>query len=186
MKECGATEVTGREGGILQRRNLQKEAQNLCMCQSLSRVWLSATPRTIARQAPLSMEFSRQAYMSGQPLPSLKDLPDPGTEPWSPALQQSHHGSPKSMWKSPQILNESLTVHTGCKIPWSPQRRDFPDGPAGKTLHSQCRGPGLLPGQGTRPHTPQRGSCGRQQKSPHATVKTWCSQVKKKIVHWGK
>ena len=33
------------------------------------------------------MEFSRQAYWSGLPFPSPRNLPDPGTEPGSPALQ---------------------------------------------------------------------------------------------------
>jgi len=33
------------------------------------------------------MEFSRQEYWSGLPLPSPEDLPDPGVEPGSPALQ---------------------------------------------------------------------------------------------------
>ena len=33
------------------------------------------------------MEFSRQEYWSGLPLPSLGDLPQPGIEPESPALQ---------------------------------------------------------------------------------------------------
>ena len=46
-----------------------------------------ATPWTVARQAPLSMEFSRQEYWSALPFPSPGDLPDPGIEPWSPALQ---------------------------------------------------------------------------------------------------
>ena len=31
--------------------------------------------------------FSRQEYWSGLPFPSPGDLPDPGIEPWSPALQ---------------------------------------------------------------------------------------------------
>ena len=35
-----------------------------------------ATPRTVARQAPLSMAFSRQGYWSGLPFPSPGDLPD--------------------------------------------------------------------------------------------------------------
>ena len=48
----------------------------------------SATPWTVACQAPLSMEFSRQEYWSGLPFPSLGDLPDPGIEPESPALQK--------------------------------------------------------------------------------------------------
>ena len=43
--------------------------------------------RTIAHQAPLSMEFSRQEYWSGLPCPSPGDLSDPGIEPGSPALQ---------------------------------------------------------------------------------------------------
>ena len=47
----------------------------------------SATPWTAARQAPLSMEFSRQEYWSGLPCPSSGDLPKPGIEPGSPTLQ---------------------------------------------------------------------------------------------------
>ena len=46
-----------------------------------------ATPWTVAHQAPLPMEFSRQAYWSGLPFPPPGDLPDPGIEPRSPALQ---------------------------------------------------------------------------------------------------
>ena len=46
-----------------------------------------ATPWTVARQAPLSMGFSRQEYWSGLPFPSPGDLPDPGIKPRSPALQ---------------------------------------------------------------------------------------------------
>ena len=55
--------------------------------KSLSRVWLFATPWTVAHQAPPSMGFSRQEYWSGLPFPSPGDLPDPGIEPRSPALQ---------------------------------------------------------------------------------------------------
>ena len=44
------------------------------------------TPWTGARQAPLSMEFSRQEYWSGLPFPSQGDLPEPGLKPGSPAL----------------------------------------------------------------------------------------------------
>ena len=44
-------------------------------------------PWTVARQAPPSMGFSRQDYWNGLPFPSPGDLPDPGTEPRSPALQ---------------------------------------------------------------------------------------------------
>ena len=49
--------------------------------QSLSHVQLFATPQTIAHQAPLSIELSRQEYWSGFPSPSAGDLPDPGIGP---------------------------------------------------------------------------------------------------------
>ena len=55
-------------------------------CVVLSHVRLSATPWTVACQAPLSMEFSRQEYQSGLPFPPPGHLPDPGIEPVSPAL----------------------------------------------------------------------------------------------------
>jgi len=57
-----------------------------CVCQSLSRVPLFATPWNVAHQALLSMGFSRQEYWSGLPFPSPRDLPYPGIKPWSPAL----------------------------------------------------------------------------------------------------
>ena len=53
----------------------------------LSRVRLFATPWTVAYQASPSMGFSRQAYWNGLPFPSPGDLPNPGIEPESPALQ---------------------------------------------------------------------------------------------------
>ena len=55
--------------------------------KSLSRVRLFATSWTVAYQAPQSMGFSRHEYWSGLPFPSPGDLPDPGIEPRSPALQ---------------------------------------------------------------------------------------------------
>ena len=63
--------------------------------KSLNRVWLSATLWTVARQAPLSMRFSRQEYWSGLPFSSPGDLPDPGIELRSPALlANSLHSEP--------------------------------------------------------------------------------------------
>ena len=55
--------------------------------KSLSRVQLFATLWTVAYQAPPSMGFSRQECWSGLPFPSPGDLPNPGIEPGSPALQ---------------------------------------------------------------------------------------------------
>ena len=55
--------------------------------KSLSRVRLFASLWTVAYQSPQSLEFSRQKNWSGLPFPSPGDLPDPGIEPRSPALQ---------------------------------------------------------------------------------------------------
>ena len=55
-----------------------------CVCaQSLSHVQLFVAPRTIAPQAPLSMEFSKQEYWSWLPFPTPGDLPNRGMEPAS-------------------------------------------------------------------------------------------------------
>ena len=68
---------------------------------SLSCVQLFATPWTVVHQALPSMGFSRQEYWSGLPFPSPGELPDPGIEPGSPALQagalpSEPPGKPKS------------------------------------------------------------------------------------------
>ena len=57
--------------------------RGLCACvlSCFSLVWLFSTLYTIAHQAPLSMGFSRQEYLSGLPFPSPGNLPDPGIEP---------------------------------------------------------------------------------------------------------
>ena len=59
----------------------------LLLLSHFSRTWLCVTPWTVARQAPLSMGFSRQEHWSGLPCPRPGDLPNPGMEPGSPALQ---------------------------------------------------------------------------------------------------
>ena len=55
--------------------------------KSLSRLQLSATEWTVAYKAPLPMGFPRQEYWSRLPFPSPGDLPHPGIELGSPALQ---------------------------------------------------------------------------------------------------
>ena len=52
---------------------------------------LFVTPWTVAPQAPLSMEFSRQEYWTGLPFSSPGDLPDLRIEPRCPALQADYH-----------------------------------------------------------------------------------------------
>ena len=66
---------------------MKKHSTLVIVSYVLSHVILFVTLWTVSRQAPLSLEFSRQEYWSGLPFPSPGDLPDPGTEPGSPALQ---------------------------------------------------------------------------------------------------
>ena len=56
-------------------------------------------PTGFAHQAPLSMGFSRQEYWSALPCPPPGDLPNPGTEPMSPALKE------ESLPSAPQSPN---------------------------------------------------------------------------------
>ena len=49
------------------------------------------TPWTVACQASLFMEFSREEYWSGLPFPSSWGFPDPGIKPTSPALQEDFY-----------------------------------------------------------------------------------------------
>ena len=65
-------------------------------CKQLSHVWLFATPWAAACQAPLSMEFSRQEYWKGLPLPSPGGLPDPEIKLRQILRHRSHQGNPES------------------------------------------------------------------------------------------
>ena len=72
----------------------------------------------IARQAPLSMEFSRQEYQSGLPFPPPRDLPNPRIKPASlesPALAGGYFtavppGNPQGLrkWYGPAALDASI------------------------------------------------------------------------------
>ena len=62
------------------KKNLQGSSKShVCVLSHLV-VSVSVTPWTVARQAPLSMEFSRQEYWSGLPFPSPRDLPTQGSK----------------------------------------------------------------------------------------------------------
>ena len=68
----------------------RKHCSKTNMCSVASIVSDSATLWTVARQALLSVGFSRQVYWTGLPCPSPGDLLNPGTElasPVSSALQ---------------------------------------------------------------------------------------------------
>ena len=66
-------------------------------CLTLAILW------TVACQAPLSMGISKQEYWSGLPFPSPGDLPDPGIEPGSPALQADD--LPTELWGKQQYTH---------------------------------------------------------------------------------
>ena len=96
-KESGTTEATSYPRTAYRYSMFQNVPESerqilalflLCVCvKSLSRIRLFATPWTVALWAHLSMGFSRQEYWSGWPFPSPGELPNPGIQPGSPALQ---------------------------------------------------------------------------------------------------
>ena len=72
-------------------------------CLSLMTSW------TVACQDPLSMGFSRQEHWSGWPFLSPGDLPNPGNEPRSPALQAD---------SLPTELRASFPTSKSCFVIW--------------------------------------------------------------------
>ena len=82
----------------------------LCwLCLVVRCVRLFATPRTVAHQAPLSTEFSRQEHWSGLPCPPPGDLPNPGIEPRSPVLQvDSLPSEPPGKPKNTRVGSQSF------------------------------------------------------------------------------
>ena len=74
----------------------------LCVCSVVSDSFV--TTQTVARQAPLSMGFSRQEYWSGLPFPSPEDLPSPGVEPRSPALTGGFF-TVGATWEGPFVIS---------------------------------------------------------------------------------
>ena len=82
--------------------------KTVCVCWLLSHVQLFLTAWTVAHQAPLSMGFSRQEYWRGFPFPSPEDLPKPGIEARSPALQADSLPS--------ELSEKSLKHCISCKL----------------------------------------------------------------------
>ena len=97
------------------------------MWKSLSHVWLSVTPWTIACQAPLSMRVPRQEYWSGQPFSSSRDLPNielgprssilqvdslPSDQPGKPNFMNFHSNIPSIRAKNCMQLPQSSSFNT--------------------------------------------------------------------------
>ena len=70
--------------GSVQYKLLAVHQKYVCVlsCSIVSDSFFEAA-WTVAHQAPLTMEFSRQEYWSGVPFPTPQDLPNPGIEPMS-------------------------------------------------------------------------------------------------------
>ena len=84
----------------------------------VTRSCLFATPWTVAHQAALSMEFSRQEYWRVLPFLSPRDLPNPGIKPRSPALQVRYQLSHLliSMFKCTKIRGQSCLLRKNTNI----------------------------------------------------------------------
>ena len=66
-------------------------------------------------QAPLSIGFSRQEYWSGLPFPSPGDLPNPGIEPRSPALQADSLPSGPDSYRIGNLIRNICPTQIGYK-----------------------------------------------------------------------
>ena len=92
--------------GSVQKAALLPRWKPVCCCSLVTKLCpILCDPMDLARQAPLSMGFSRQEYWSGLPFPSPGDLPDPGIEPTSlvwqaDSLPLSHKGS---LWEASSL-----------------------------------------------------------------------------------
>ena len=87
---------------------------HMCVCahvcvRALTCGGLFATQRTVAHEVSVSMEFSRQENWSGLPFPPPRDLPNPGIEPGSPALQADSLPL-ESSGKPPNLLHDIINA----------------------------------------------------------------------------
>ena len=108
---------------ILQGYHIQSSQYHIvCVCVGVTQSCPTATPWTVAHQAPLSKGFSRQEYWSGLSYPPPEDLPNPGiklTSPASPALAGeffttgSHLRSPIPIIQC-SLLHKKIRMNTKC------------------------------------------------------------------------
>ena len=129
-------------------REIWRVLEWMCVSMSLSCIRLFATPWTAARQASLSMEFSRQEYWNGVPFSTSGIFPTHGLNPhllhlmhWqADSLPLHHPGSPLSPLHKP-VLNCAVLclVAQLCLTLWDPMDCS----PPGFSVH------GILPGKNT-------------------------------------
>ena len=136
--------------------SVQTETYSQCKSErkvkSLSRVQLSATPRTVAYQAPQSVEVSRQEYWSRLPLSLSGDFPNPGIEPGSPSLQAD--ALPSEQPAKPNVkstLNFKDFIQRNAKYLADNFDIGFPGGSVVKNLPANASDSGLVPGSERSP-----------------------------------
>ena len=114
----------------------------------LSHVQFFATPWTVACQAPLSMEFSRQEYWSGWPFPSPGNLPNPGIKP----LFKIFCVRPRGVWVLVLVTQSCPTLcdPIDCRQPASSVHGILHARIARVGCHSLLQG--IFPIQGLNPH----------------------------------
>ena len=86
----------------------------MCLCM-LRHVQLFVTPWTVAHLVPLSMGSSRQEYWNGLPFLPVGDLPDPGSEPVSPALQADSLPTEPTIREAPHVSDTMTHKSTTSK-----------------------------------------------------------------------
>ena len=106
---------------------------------SHSTVFHSVTAWTVAYQALLSMEFSRQEDCNGLPFPTPGDLPNLGIKPMSPALAGGFFTT-RSTWENISSVQFRLSVVSGSLRPHRLQYITFPcPSPTPRVYSNSCR-----------------------------------------------
>ena len=155
------------------------------MCEWLSCVQLFGNPWTVAHQVPLSMGFSRQEQWTGSPFPSPGDLPNPGIEPRSPALQADSlpgRGEephiPKELIRSRPSWSHTAPLSTSAPHPPHPNlgsshQTPLPaEAPARTQAKGHVSGCTILPGLGPRHMVGWRRLSSLQENTISAQVRT--------------
>ena len=132
------------------------------------------------------MEFSRQEYWSGKPLPSPRDLPHPGIEPQSPSLQvdslPSEPPGKPHVCGGRQNTSSTRRPQVGCWVRKTHWRRDrlptsvfsgLPCGSAGKESASNVGDLGLIPGEGKGYPLQFSGLDNSTDYKVHGVAKSW-------------
>ena len=114
VHKAGLLPGLGAEGAAVSGQSLTRFCLlSLCVCVlgGFSRVQLFVTSWAVARQAPLSMGFSRQECWSGLPFPPPEDRPNPRIKPGSltsPALAGGFFTT-RATWEA-QIINMAQQI----------------------------------------------------------------------------